>query len=186
MPTQRRWFVHPKRLIRPDDEFRRGFPRLDFSEHYTFRTSGEPVLISDPTYVADVYNSKGKVADYLRANGVFIMNFGGDVAGPVWYRHPYLLLPISIQSADEQMEPPKGVSLLAEKVFTDSGSFVFLPLRNSLLPTLRRSIGKVIADKNAVIVLLPPNRWTVFYEQGPTPRDSYRTFHRNIVVRADR
>lgn len=67
------FMIKPERLIRPEDQFREGFPTLDFREEYSFRTSGEPVLVTDPTYLADVYSSHDEEAGYLRAHGVFVM-----------------------------------------------------------------------------------------------------------------
>jgi hypothetical protein len=129
--------VDPSRLVKPKDKFRVAFPDLNFREVYCFCTSGEPVLMADPTYLADVYNSEDEIASFLRGHGVFLMDFGGDVSGPVWWQHPYILVPISLHLSEKDLQLPEGVALLADQVGTDSGSFMFLPLTRYLPPPLR-------------------------------------------------
>ena len=79
--------IQRTRLIKPPERFQGQFsdaPEIDFRDIYQFQTSGEPILVTDPTYLADVYNSKDPDASFLRAHGVFLMDFGGDTGGPVW------------------------------------------------------------------------------------------------------
>jgi hypothetical protein len=175
--------VDPNRLIKPKDRFREGFPELDFREVYSFHTSGQPVLITDPIYLADVYNSKDEIASFLRAHGVFIMDFGGDVSGPVWWQHPFVLLPISMHSSDEDLEPPEGVTVLADEVGTDSGSFVFLPFTEDMPRALKAEVDEVLVKRNGALLELPVGNWSVLYEQWDAPEERLNSLYRNIVLR---
>jgi hypothetical protein len=174
-------FVDQKRLLKPDDEFRAGFPDLDFQEVYTFQTYGEEVLITDPIYLADVYNSKGEIASFLREYGVFVMSFGGDIECPVWYQDRHFLLPISDHLLSEVMNPPEDVVVLAEEVGTDSGSFLFLPVTSNLHPSLKQKIKSVLAKGNGEMLPLQAGKWAIYYEQWDVPEGSFPTFYRNVV-----
>lgn len=80
--------IDPRRLIRSTDKFHAAFPGLNFPETFAFQTRGEPVLVTDPTYLADVYNSPVEPALSLREHGCFLMDFGGDTSCPVWWKPP--------------------------------------------------------------------------------------------------
>jgi len=175
--------VDPTRVIRPRDKFRESFPGLDFRDVFSFHTAGESVLITDPIYLADVYNSRGEIASLLRAHGVFVMDFGGDLVSPVWWSHPYVMLPTSMHLSDEDFEPPRGVTVLADEVGTDSGSFIFLPLTKDLPPVLRLKVESVLAENNGALLQLPAGNWHVLYEQWDAPEPRLDSHYRNIVLR---
>jgi hypothetical protein len=174
--------VEPERLIQPSDDFRRAFPELDFRDVYSLTTAGEQVLITDPTYLADVYNSTDKVASLLRQKGVFLMQFGGDVRCPVWWRPPYILLPTSNSMPDDE-EVPEGAQVLAEDVHTDSGSFIFLPLTDDLSHEVKKSVEQLVHERNGAVIDLPAGKWVFYYEQFPAPAENVVGLYRNIVVR---
>lgn len=177
--------VDPERLIEPRALFRQAFPGLGFREVYSFRTSGNPVLVTDPIYLADVYNSKDEIASFVRDSGVIIMDFGGDVSCPVWWQHPYALLPISLHLPEDDVVPPQGATVLADAdtAGCDSGSFVFLPITEDLPPALRAEVEGVVARRSGALLELPPGRWRVFYEQWDPPQPGAKGLYRNIVLR---
>jgi hypothetical protein len=175
--------VNPNRLTKPEDKFHKAFPEFNFREVYSFQTSGEPVLLTDPTYLADVYNSGDEIASFLRAHGIFVIDFGGDVSSPVWWQPPFVLLPISMHISDRDLEPPEEVTVLAEEVGTDSGSFVFLPLTEELPWALKARVDKVLAENNGALLELPAGKWGVFYEQQDAPEERLKSLYRNIVLK---
>ncbi len=177
--------IDSTRLIIPLDKFCKGFPELNFREVYHFQTLGEPILVTDPTYLADVYNSKDDIATSLRDRGVFLMDFGGDVSGPIWWQYPYVLVPISNHLSLDDLLPPLGVTVLANEIGTDSGSFIFLPVTNDLPPTLQAEINEVVAKNNGALLRLPSGNWTVYYEQWDAPEGKPATFYRNIVMKLE-
>lgn len=173
--------VEPEGLIHPQDDFRSAFPGLGFRDAYTLTTSGEQLLITDPTYLADVYNVTDDCTSFLRAHAVFLMDFGGDVRCPVWWQPPYVILPIS--TMPENGEVPEGIKVIADDVHTDSGSFIFLPLTQGLLPNLNNKINEVLGEGNGAAIDLPAGRWDFYYEQFPAPGENLLGLYRNIVIR---
>lgn len=175
--------VSPDRLVKPQDKFRENFPGLDFAEMYSFNTSGEPILVTDPIYLADVYNSKDELASFVRQHGILIMDFGGDVSCPVWWQSPFVLLPISMHLSRQDLHPLEESIVLASELGTDSGSFVFLPFTSEIPLALRAQVDKVIAEKNGAVLKLPAGNWSVFYEQWDAPELRLAQLYRNIVLR---
>ena len=104
--------IDKTRLIKPTDDFKSAFAGLGFRNNRSLRTAGEKVLLVDPTYVADVYNSIDEDASYLRKHGLFLMDFGGDTSTPVWWKMPYLLMPISNHLSKQDLELPRGTKVL--------------------------------------------------------------------------
>jgi hypothetical protein len=171
------------RLIRPTDDFRSAFPGLDFQNAFSFRTTGEKVLLVDPTYLADVYNTGDAMASYLRVQGLFLMDFGGDVAAPVWWKPPFLVMPLSMHFFSEvDLNAPDDVQVLASEIGCDSGSFVFLPLSESLPIEFGNKIKQVVDQKNAVVLDLPAGMWSAYYEQFEPPQPNMVGLYRNIVL----
>ncbi len=64
--------IERQRLIKPADDFVAAFPGLNFRNRRSFVTAGEKVLLVDPTYIADVYNSTDEIASFLRDHGLFL------------------------------------------------------------------------------------------------------------------
>lgn len=175
--------VDTTRLIEPTDDFRSAFPGLNFRNRRSLVTAGEKVLLVDPTYIADVYNSTDETASFLRDEGLFLMDFGGDTAGPVWWNPPFLVMPISIHLSEEDLNPSQGAKVLTEEIGCDSGSFVFLPLSTKVPSNVRSKVKEELEQENAVALRLPPGRWTAYYEQFEAPQRNMVALYRNIVLR---
>lgn len=178
--SQKHQLVNPEHLIRPDDNFREGYPLLDFSEIFFFENTDDMVLITDPTYLADIYNSTDKLASFLRQHGVIVMNFGGDVSTPIWFQKPYLIIPIALDTSSENI--PNDIEVLVEEIGTDSGSFIFLPITDKTPIALMEKINNVVSNKNGVFLQIPKGKWNVLYEQRGEPEEKYPTLYRNIVA----
>ena len=173
--------VETRRLIKPSDDFRTAFPHLNFRNRRCIVTSGEQILLVDPTYLADAYTSTDEIASYLRRKGLFLMNFGGDVSVPVWWKSPFLLMPTSTHH--ENYETPHGVKVLADEIGCDSGSFVFLPMCLNIPRGVRRNLQELLEKNNAVSLRLPAGRWTAYYEQFDAPKLNLVGLYRNIVLK---
>jgi hypothetical protein len=182
MPTgKNKALVNQRRLKKPEDNFMSDWPGFNFRNIFDFETSGEPVLITDPIYLADVYNSHDPDAEFMRAHGVFIGEFGGGGA-PVWWQAPYLVIPTSWDIEDS--EPPVGVDVLFDEIVTDSCTFVFLPVTKNLPKSLKKKVKQVLSEDNAASLTLPAGKWTVFYEQRDTIGENQDEEHfRNIVLK---
>ena len=113
--------VDPSRF-QPIEDLREWFPDVDFSGNNTFAVNDRGLIITDPTYLVDVYNPNDDgAAAYVRAHAVIVCDFGGDDSCPVWWHDPYLILPLST-SIPEEFIPPNGIVELVDEVGCDSGS----------------------------------------------------------------
>jgi hypothetical protein len=179
--------VNAKRLIvPPNEDLGEAVAGLKFRGTFTLETHGEPVLVTDPIYLGDIYNSKGdEKAVYVREHGMLLVDFGGDTGGPVWWQAPYLLMPISMHYKDGEPKPKEGVAVLAEEVACDSGSFVFLPVTSELPLSLQRQIEEVVQKRNGALLRLPEGKYSFFYEQFDPPKPNMVGLYRNIVARKD-
>jgi hypothetical protein len=121
------------------------------------------------------------VASYLRERGLFLMDFGGDTAVPVWWKSPYLIMPISAHLED--LSTPTGAMLQTEEIGCDSGSFVFLPLPAGIPRGVQSKVKEVLRARNAVALRLPAGRWTAYYEQFDGPQANMVGLYRNIVLK---
>jgi hypothetical protein len=178
--------VNNARLIKPSEDFKSAFPGLNFRNRRSIRTSGESILLVDPTYIADVYNSTDEIATYLKANGLFLMDFGGDCSASVWWKPPSLKIAVAMCLTEKQRQTPRGARVLADDIGCDSGSFMFLPMVSTLLKGVRSKVDEVLRAKNGVVMKLPPGKWIAFYEQFAAPQRNIRGLYRNIVLRHTR
>jgi hypothetical protein len=169
------------RCFRPIEDLRQRFPGAGFSGSDEFRLEGEDLLITDPIYLADVYNTNDDpVAAYVRANSVIVTSFGGDDSCAVWWKDPILLLPLSLH-APRRPHVFKGARVMARQVGCDSGSFVFLPLRTEMPAPLQSTVAEVLAKENGARVELPSGAYRVFYEQHDVPEGSHPSFCRHVI-----
>ncbi len=77
----------------------------------------------DPVSICDPFNrNTDVVADFVRRNGVFIVDLEGDGALPIWIRHPYLIVPTHAPS-DRVLA---GAVAARNELAIESASFVFL------------------------------------------------------------
>jgi hypothetical protein len=168
--------------FQPIEDPRSDFPGLGFKGADSFDLDGEDLLITDPVFLADVYNpNDDSVAAYLRANGVIVYGFGGDDSCAAWWQDPFLVLPLSLNPLRDPTSAV-GAVRVADEVGCDSGSFMFLPIRGDQPPPLQSAILRVLSERNGARVQLPPGRYRVLYEQHDSPDGWPHTFARNVVV----
>jgi hypothetical protein len=166
----------PGELVTPDDTLGADFPELNFQDAFTLKTAGEPLLVCDPNNLLDIFNDTGAAASFLREHGVFLCELGGDVDGLLLWQPPYLIL----RAADAGGE--QGTVSDGPRVATDSGCFVFLPLRDDLPAELRAAADRALSERSAAAVSLPPGTWKFYYEQLTPEEDYPAEFYRNVVA----
>jgi hypothetical protein len=170
------------RLI-PIPDLREWYPGLGFSGRAELVTDGEPVFVTDPIYLADIYNPNDDAnATYLRQQAVVVSDFGGDTAAPVWWKPPFLVVPTS---QHDQPQVPAGAAELAGQIGCDSASFVFVALNGDVPPALRKKIDEVERERNGATLKLPAGTYRFHLEQFP-PKEEHRQWphwYRNVVVR---
>jgi len=175
--------VDESRLIAPDYDVKACFRGLKVNAAHFLRISEVPAVMVDPTYLADAYNSEEDEAQYVRGNGLFILNFGGDVSGPLWFEDPYVVMPISGHVRSQDRVKPSSAHVLVERIGCDSGSFVLLPVTRATPDSIRAKIEKRVKRGNAVLLNLPSGRWELLFEQFDPPQPNMRGLRRNIVLK---
>ena len=174
--------VDTTRLILPDENFIAAFPNLGFKNRFFLDTSGEAIIVCDPICLADVYNSSDWIASLVREHGVFLMDFGGDVSCPIWWKSPFAVFPLSAHFSTHNSKP-HDTQVWAEEIYTDSGSFVFLPLSDGLPMELKSILRNALSQGDAIQLPTPAGRWELLYEQFEAPEENMNGLYRNIVMR---
>ena len=154
---------------------------IGFNLEFAFTTHGEAIFVTDPYYLVDDHLAKEPEATFQRERGAYLDDFGGDCSGEVWWREPYLVLPVSAHYK-ERPEAPAGVKVLADEVGCDSGSFIFFPMSDDMPASLRKKVKTVLKDRNGASLALPAGHYKFFYEQfSSEPGEEH--MYRNIVAR---
>jgi hypothetical protein len=181
--------VNETGLVKPAERLSELYPGFGFRNHLTFSTGPrQRVLLADPSDVADVFGSKADSnAWFLRDRGVFLNDFGGPRAAPVWWKSPYLVLPLSRHLSRARKRAPEGFEVLAEQVRSTSGSLFFLPLFSfPYTPTpaaIVRKAKELAEEGKGAILRLPAGTWTAFYEQFEAPEADQQAEYRNVVFK---
>ena len=173
--------VNESRLISIPN-LREWYPELDFSGLSELSIDDHSMFVTDPTYLADIFNPNDDAnASYLRRNAVIISDFGGEAVTPVWWKPPFLVVPTSHhdqQLSDDAIE-------LAEEIGCDSASFVFVAMNDNVPRSLRAKIAEVENLQNGVRLKLPEGTYRFYFEQfEPTEEHKqWPQWYRNIVAK---
>ena len=179
--------VAESRLVEPEN-LSDWYPELRWGNRRQLASSGAGVLVTDPTYLADVYNdAEDAMAAFVRAEGVILSDFGGDAGAPVLWEPPWLKLPLSMHSVDGSaaagsLPGAEGAEILG-LASCDSGSLVFLALEPGLPAGLREHVHGLVDERNASILRLPSGTYQFHYEQFDPPQANQERLYRNIVAR---
>lgn len=173
--------VNVSRLIHPTFDLQKYFPDFTWNSSHELRVPDTGIVLFDPTYVADVYNSHASSASFLRTRGVFVDDFGGDISSPVWLVEPYLVMPISGHYESTPSLPTSAIELFPE-IGCDSGSFVFLPCSNDWPADVVTAVQGLLENSNAARLHITPGLWTLKFEQFDAPQTNMVAMYRNIVL----
>ena len=147
------------RTLTPIEDIAEWHPQVPFSGKRVVDVGSEGLVVTDPIYLADVYNpGNDDVAKWLWSNAVVASDPGGDVSVPIWWCDPYIVMPIGTHVAAE------GNKVLAAEVGCDSGSFAFFAMPSTAIAQIRERVEQEIASRNAVRVIVKPGMYQVFYE----------------------
>jgi len=174
----------------PIPDLREWYPSLGFShQSHLVVESGDKMLVTDPIYLADIYNLKDDTdADYIRKHGVVVSDFGGDTSCPMWWCEPWIILPTS-SSIDSAYRStlPATVDVLASEVGCDSASFVFMTLQDGVPRSLINKVDSLLRCQNGVAISLLPGCYQFYLEQQPgCPQANMAGLYRNIVAERQR
>lgn len=180
--TSQNTIANTSRFI-PIPDLRVWYPHLAFSGCAQLVTDGEPLLLTDPIYLADVYNNNDDpVARYLRQHAVIVNDFGGDTTCPVWWKDPFLVMPTSHHIVDGIDLPPHDARIIVTEAGCDSGSFAFLRMRSDLPEALIDKAEVAVRQRNGALLDVPAGLYSFWLEQFEYPDKMRAEWYRNIVA----
>lgn len=147
-----------------------------------FVIDNELLLIVDLSHIGGIlnpYNSPS--ASYVRTHGVIVGGYNRDVACPVLWSDPFLLLPLSLH-LKENLMVYEDVGTVVGSVSCPSGSFLLLPVRKDTPTPLACLMDEASAKKTGGQIKIPNGTYRVFYEQFDVPEGAKEELYRNIAV----
>jgi hypothetical protein len=142
----------------------------------------ELLLIVDLVHIGSIlnpYNSPS--ASYVRTHGVVVGSYRRDVACPVFWRHPFLLLPLSCH-LNENLTAYKEIGKVLGRVSCSSGTFLLVPIRKEMPESLSRLMSEALAKEAGIQIKIPNGTYRVFYEQFKVPEGAKKELYQNIAV----
>jgi len=142
----------------------------------------EFLLIIDLTRIGNIlnpYNSPS--ASYVRTHGVIVTSHSRDVACPVLWGDPFLLLVLSSQ-LDGKAVGYADIGEIVGNVSCPGGAFLFLPVQKDVPRPLNSLLDEVLTKETGVKIRLPKGTYRVFYEQFDVPEGTQKEYYQNIVV----
>ncbi len=157
-------------------------PDCDASIDDIFVIDNEFLLIVDTAHIGGILNPfNSPSASYVRTHGVIVGSYNRNVAGPVFWNEPFLMLPLS-QHLDENSMGYEDVGKVVGSVSGPSGSFLLLPVREDVPAPLGSPMDKALAREDGVKIKLPNGTYRVFYEQFEVPEGAKKEWYQNIVA----
>ncbi len=147
-----------------------------------FVIDNELLLIVDMAHIGDILNPYNNPSgSYVRTHGVVVGSYSRDVACPLLWSDPFLLLPIS-HHLKENLMGYNDIGEAVGSVSCPTGSFLLLPVREDIPRPLGSLMDKALASEGSVKIKLPNGTYRVFYEQFEVPEGAKQEFYQNIVV----
>jgi hypothetical protein len=169
------------RLVKPDATIQDYFPKFSWNTSHVLKVSEDPILLVDPTYLAWVFHDEDENASYLRKNGVFLFDFGGDWFGPLWQWKSFLIMATS-HHYEVYPDPPNGAKTICRSIGCDSATFVLLPVTDKVPESLKQKIDECLKQNNAVLLKMAKGRWEFKFEQFDSPEKDSIHLCRNIIL----
>jgi hypothetical protein len=142
----------------------------------------EFLLIIDLTHIGDLLNPyNSPPASYVRTHGVIVAGHSRDVACPVLWSDPFLLI-VSSNHLDEKTTVYADIGEIVGNVSCPGGSFLFLPVQKDIPKPLNSLLDETLTKETGVKIKLPKGTYRVFYEQFEVPEGTQKEYYQNIVV----
>lgn len=142
----------------------------------------EFLLIVDLTHIGNLLNPYNSLsASYVRTHGVIVESPSRDVACPVLWGDPFLLLVLS-NHLDEKIMGYADIGEVVGNVSCPAGAFLFLPVQKDIPKPLNSLLDEALTKETGVKIKLPKGTYRVFYEQFKVPEGTKQAYYQNIVV----
>ena len=123
------------------------------------------------------YNSSS--ASYVRTHGVIVASHSMNIACPVLWVDPFLLLVLSSYLA-EITTGCADVGEIVGNVSCPGGSFLFLPVQKDIPKPLNSLMDEALTKETGVRIKLPQGTYRVFYEQFEVPEGTKKELYYNL------
>lgn len=142
----------------------------------------ECLLIVDLSLLGDILNPfNSPSASYVRTHGVIVGGYICDVAGPVLWSDPFLVLLLSHHLKDS-IKGYTDIGKIVGNISCPSGSFLLLPFLEDMPATLSSLMPEALKKETGVKIKIPNGTYRVFYERFEFPEGSKQELYQNIVV----
>jgi hypothetical protein len=184
-------------LAAADEKEQVWFAQLGLSLKSTLKIQSGQILIADPCYLRDdnFYSSDDNPQGrFLKQNGVVLMNFGGDVSGPIIRclegGYKIILTDPTIDADDSPIF--QGDSLIVSESFlvaeespgVDSGGLVFIDYSPELREVFASQLQSLRDDLYFLLEVKPGTYWVGYEQWDIEPDNPYPdpAWYRNIVI----
>lgn len=147
-----------------------------------FVIDNDLLLIVDLSHIGNIlnpYNSPS--ASYVRTHGVIVHSHICPESRPIFWREPFLLLPLSNHLIDNVVAY-EDIGKVVGSISCFSGTFLMMPIRKDIPTLLGSLMDEDLAKRSGARIKIPNGTYRVFYEQFETPEGSKKEFYQNIVV----
>ena len=146
-----------------------------------FVIDNEFLLIVDLAHIGSILNPyNNPSASYVRTHGVCVQSYIRPESCPVFWRDPFMLLPLSHHLKDNLRSYIDNGEVVGS-VSCPSGSLLLLPVREDIPTPLGSLMDEALAKKTGSQIKIPNGTYRVFYEQFDVPGGSRQELYRNIV-----
>jgi hypothetical protein len=140
------------------------------------------LLIIDLSHIGNIFNPyNSPSAAYVRTHGVIVTSEVHSEYRPVFWRDPFLLLPLSYHLT-ENLVVYTDIGTVVGNVSSPSGSFLLLPFREDIPMPLSAMMDEALKNETGEKIKVPNGTYRVFYEQFEVPDGSKPEFFQNIVI----
>ena len=140
------------------------------------------LLIIDLSHMGGILNPySNPTASYVRTHGVIVGSYSRDIACPVLWSAPFLLLPLSCHLS-ENLTVYEEVGRVLGRVSCSSGTFLLVPIRKDMPESLSSLMCEALAKEAGIQIKIPNGTYRVFYEQFEVPEGAKEELYRNIAV----
>lgn len=171
----------PKRFITIQD-LSKMRPDCGASIDDFFVIDSELLLIIDMANLGSILNPyNSPPAAYVRTHGVIVHSLVWAESRPIFWRDPFLLLPLSCH-LEESLKNYAGIGNVLGRVSFSSGTLLMMPIRGDIPTPLGSLVEEALSKKTGARIKVPSGTYRVFYEQFETPEGAKKEHYRNIVV----
>jgi hypothetical protein len=140
------------------------------------------LIIIDLSHLGNILNSyDNPSAAHVRTHGVVVGNEAHPGCRPIFWRDPFLLLPLS-SHLNENLTGYAGLGTVVGEISHSSGSLLFIPVRKDMPALLGDLMSDALAKEPGMRIMMPDGTYRVFYEQFEAPDEFDKERYRNIVV----